>query len=324
MPHILMLASHVAALLFTGASLPAGMGGGITAAEVSAAKAAVLLQLKLPSDAALRQAVMAAAAPAAAAALAAALKAAGAAAGATGAPPPALLQAQMQQQAVVGCLARALLQVQMSTVAAASQAAAACARSQQEEQQRRDELLPGVYAAALPPPAAASCSGSSHQVLAAKAMPSGALSAAASKPLPASRCLRFGKVPAAVCFACCQGMHQEACVEQLWVCDRCRRTFHQSCMQPSDSGSEGTPRCNECASSSHNCFACGLPAGAAGTVKCSMAHCSRHYHWDCVRANPLSHVSANGRSAKCPLHYCAACSASGDGNPMVQVTAAVG
>lgn len=70
---------------------------------------------------------------------------------------------------------------------------------------------------------------------------------------------------------------------------------------------------------SHPCFACGDEAGTRGTVKCSMASCSRHYHWHCLAAHPLARVAAGGRSAKCPLHYCAACGASGDGVPMVQV-----
>ena len=111
---------------------------------------------------------------------------------------------------------------------------------------------------------------------------------------------------------------------------------------------------------SHPCFCCGGGAGSSGTLKCSMGHCSRYYHWQCLSAHPLSRVrlcstcpapaaiyggtisfsvprwlilllvppaawvqvNPSGRSAKCPLHYCAQCGASGDGVPMVQVSTA--
>lgn len=104
----------------------------------------------------------------------------------------------------------------------------------------------------------------------------------------------------------------------------------------------------------HPCFTCGGAPGLSGTLKCSMGHCGRHYHWKCLVANPLARVclagerfqmapllpaldqcgatitasflglpalqiSVSGRRAKCSLHYCFQCGASGDGIPMVQV-----
>lgn len=79
------------------------------------------------------------------------------------------------------------------------------------------------------------------------------------------------------------------------------------------------PLSSPAARCSHPCFACSHKAGPAGTVRCSMASCTRRYHWECLASHPLARISASGRSAKCPLHYCAACGASGDGVPMVQV-----
>ena len=97
-----------------------------------------------------------------------------------------------------------------------------------------------------------------------------------------------------------------------------------------------TGTCQQCSAGSHACFACGssasgggsAPAGAAAeqqqqqqqqqqaVVKCGMGMCGRWYHSGCALALPLTRAASCG--FRCALHYCAACSLSGDGVVMVQ------
>ncbi|KAI3425137.1 hypothetical protein D9Q98_008908 [Chlorella vulgaris] len=143
-----------------------------------------------------------------------------------------------------------------------------------------------------------------------------AAAAAAGGPDTMSRSFSVSRAPMAVCFACCEGVPLDAAGD-LWACEGpCRRTFHPCCQAPAAGGM--LRRCNECFNNSHPCFGCGGAPGSSGTVKCSMGQCSRYWHWGCLTGHPLTKVSATGRSAKCPLHYCAACGASGNGVPMVQ------
>jgi hypothetical protein len=275
----LLLASHVAAALFTGAT--GGGMGGITAAEVAVARAGLLLQLKLPSEAALRQALLMVAAPVAARAVAAARAAS---VGGDGQSPPAVVIAQAQHQAVVGYLANALLQSQAAAAAAlaAKHAAAAAAAKQ-----RHQASAAAIYAIAAP--ATAASRGSAAYLLAAPQLsPAGSSAGSADAQSQAKgRSLALGKAPADVCFACCSGVQQDgegasclsmpayhcdvaisivtgnravlqptailpygaaaaAAGQQLWTCEgACRRTFHHACRQPASAGSL-LRRCQEC------------------------------------------------------------------------------
>ena len=195
----LLLASHVAAALFTGAT--GGGVGGITAAEVAAARATLLQQLKLPSDAALRQVLLLAAAPVAARAVATARAASG---GVDCQPPPAVVIAQAQHQAVVGYLANALLQSQAAVAAtlAGKHAAAAAAAKQ-----RQQASAAAIYAVNAP----VSATGSAAYLQAApKLRPAGSSAGGADAHSQAKgRSLALGKAPADVCFACCSGVQQD-------------------------------------------------------------------------------------------------------------------
>ena len=205
----LLLASHVAAALFTGAT--GGGMGGITAAEVAVARAGLLLQLKLPSEAALRQALLMVAAPVAARAVAAARAAS---VGGDGQSPPAVVIAQAQHQAVVGYLANALLQSQAAAAAAlaAKHAAAAAAAKQ-----RHQASAAAIYAIAAP--ATAASRGSAAYLLAAPQLsPAGSSAGSADAQSQAKgRSLALGKAPADVCFACCIGVQQDGERRQLLV-----------------------------------------------------------------------------------------------------------
>ncbi len=54
-------------------------------------------------------------------------------------------------------------------------------------------------------------------------------------------------------------------------------------------------------------------------TKCSTVNCYRFYHLSCISSNRLiRYVDANQQKFRCPLHYCAKCSLTGDSMTLIQ------
>lgn len=249
MSHVVRFASSIAAGLF-GGGLPAAGGTvassmGVATAEVTAATCALLQQLRLPGEAALRQAALLAAMPAVAAATRAATAAvASPGSPASGSPLPASALGRVQvaasQQGIVAFLASTLLQCKQlplgaviqhggpSVTAAAAPAvqpafpAAVYALAPLPPQPAWDAPLPAAYQPQGSSSAAAGkgsngCgrgeaarAGSLHPCPGSAGGGPAGSGAAASRGQPAlGRCLTVGRAPAAVCFHCCTGVAQE-------------------------------------------------------------------------------------------------------------------
>lgn len=247
MPGVLLLAGSVAAALFGGSSTScAGTQArslGRATAEVQSWIGALLQQLRLPNEAALRRSALLAAMPAVAAAIKAATAAATAAAAPNqGSPSSGLplsasalrqVQASATQQGVITFLATSLLQCERALqgpvgqqgepgpapeAANAVQAAAVYALAPLPPFPAWDAPLAAAYQMQSSSSTAASkgSRGGAAMVGCPKAgacsarggrAPAGVAAGGAQAAL--GRCLTIGRAPAAVCFHCCAGVEQE-------------------------------------------------------------------------------------------------------------------
>ena len=129
------------------------------------------------------------------------------------------------------------------------------------------------------------------------------MAAAKEKKKPSKQVSETDSKPSGVCSICdCEGT-------DLICAGHCMSAFHLDCL-----GLVEEPAfkflCDECLISSGTCFQCGKAQG--DVRKCAKPKCTKLYHRECARGNPLFQGGNKSSSSfTCPLHVCARCTSIG-------------